>query len=172
MVELCGLPSGERVRAWGRVGAVAALLGEQVLDARVEFRSFGFQESDESVVPVPFPDDFRWGVFLQEHVRRFDLFSAGHTHTASVTARVWDGEPDAAEGVWEERAEIGYESVTGDVALWGSGRSEDLIRLGKAGLWRVRVRCAGRAEVERVTRDTGTAYGVERYVIDFWPKAG
>ncbi|MFF4849467.1 hypothetical protein [Streptomyces sp. NPDC001194] len=150
---------------------MATLLGEQVLEARVEFRSFGFQESDDSVVPVPFPDDFRWGVFLQEHVRRFDLFSAGHTHTASVTARVWDGEPDA-EGVWEERAEIDYESVTGDVALWGSGRSQDLIRIGRAGLWRVRVRCTGRAEVERVTRDTGTAYGVERYVIDFWPKAG
>ncbi|MBT2539746.1 hypothetical protein J7E99_03235 [Streptomyces sp. ISL-44] len=151
---------------------MAILLGEQELDARVEFRAFGFQESDDSVVPVPFPDDFRWGVFLQEHVRRFDLFSAGHTHTAAVTARVWDGRPETGEGEWDEQGEIDYESVTGDVALWGSGRSEELIRLGRAGAWRVRVRCAGRAEAERVTRSEGTAYGVERYVIDFWPKAG
>ncbi|MFG2987484.1 hypothetical protein ACGFYQ_40815 [Streptomyces sp. NPDC048258] len=150
---------------------MATLLGQQELDARVEFRGFGFQESDDSLVPVPFPDDFRWGVFLQEHVRRFDLFSPGHTHTASVTVRVWDGRPDAGEGDWEEQAEIDFESVTGDVAVWGSGRSEDLIRLGRAGMWRVRVCCAGRAEAESVTRAEGTAYGVERYRIDFWPKA-
>ncbi|MEU4730793.1 hypothetical protein [Streptomyces sp. NPDC023588] len=151
---------------------MARLLGQQELDARVEFRAFGFQESDDSVVPVPFPDDFDWGVFLQERVRRFDVFSAGHTHTAAVSARVWDGPPDGEDGEWEEQGEIDYESVTGDVAVWGSGRSEELIRLGRGGMWRVRVRCAGRAEVERVTRDEGTAYGVERYVIDFWPKAG
>ncbi len=151
---------------------MARLLGQQELDARVEFRAFGFQESDDSVVPVPFPDDFDWGVFLQERVRRFDVFSAGHTHTAAVTARVWDGPPDHEDGEWEEQGEIDYESVTGEVAVWGSGRAEELIRLGRGGMWRVRVRCAGRAEVERVTRDEGTAYGVERYVIDFWPKAG
>ncbi|MEV0992722.1 hypothetical protein [Streptomyces sp. NPDC049949] len=151
---------------------MAVLLGQQELDARVEYRAFGFQESDDSAVPVPFPDDFDWGVFLQERVRRFDVFSAGHTHAAAVTARVWDGRPDGEDGEWEEDGEVDYESVSGDVAVWGSGRSEELIRLGHAGRWRVRVRCAGRAAVERVTRDTGTAYGVERYVIDFWPKAG
>ncbi|MER6781925.1 MULTISPECIES: hypothetical protein [unclassified Streptomyces] len=151
---------------------MAVLRGQQELDARVEHRAFGFQESDDSAVPVPFPDDFDWGVFLQERVRRFDVFSAGHTHAAAVTARVWDGRPDGEDGEWEEEGEVDYESVSGDVAVWGSGRSEELIRLGHAGMWRVRVRCAGRAEVERVTRDTGTAYGVERYVIDFWPKAG
>ncbi|KMO93816.1 hypothetical protein [Streptomyces roseus] len=151
---------------------MAVLLGQQELDARVEYRSFGFQESDDSAVPVPFPDDFEWGVFLQERVRRFDVFSAGHTHTATVTARVWDGRPEREDGHWDEEGEADYESVSGDVAVWGSGRSEELIRLGHPGMWRVRVRCAGRAEVERVTRDKGTAYAVERYVIDFWPKAG
>ncbi|MFG2487942.1 hypothetical protein ACGFSI_35000 [Streptomyces virginiae] len=151
---------------------MATLLGQQELDARVEFRAFGFQESDESVVPVPFPDDFNRGVFLSPHVRRFDVFSAGHTHTAAVTVRVWDGLPDAEDVEWEERGEIDYESVTGDVAVWGSGRSEDLIQLGRGGMWRVRVLCTGRAEVERVTRDEGTAHRVERYVIDFWPYGG
>ncbi|MGW3324853.1 hypothetical protein [Streptomyces virginiae] len=161
----------------GGVIVVARLLGRQEFDARVEFRGFAFQESDESVVPVPFPDDFQWGVFLQAHVRRFDLFSAGHTHTAAVTARVWDSQPDtdsdtdADAGDWDERAEIDYESVTGNVAVWGSGRSEDLIRLGRPGTWRVRVTCVGRAEVEAVTRSEGTAYRVEHYTIDFWPTA-
>ncbi|MFB7260710.1 hypothetical protein ACFCXH_00885 [Streptomyces nojiriensis] len=149
---------------------MATLLGRQELDARVEFRGFAFQESDESAVPVAFPDDFQWGVFLQAHVRRFDLFSAGHTHTAAVTARVWDSRPDSDAGGWDEQAEIEYESVTGDVAVWGSGRSEDLIRLGRPGMWRVRVTCVGRAEVESVTRSEGTAYRLERYTIDFWPK--
>ncbi|MFJ3174329.1 hypothetical protein ACIPJK_26570 [Streptomyces roseus] len=148
------------------------LLGEQELDVRVEFRSFGFQESDDAAVPVPFPDESSWGVFLQGHLRRFDVFSAGHTHTAAVKARVWDGAPNAEDGEWDEQGEIDFESVSGEVAVWGSGRSEDRIRLGRGGMWRVRVRCAGRAEVACITRDEGTAYGVERYVIDFWPEAG
>lgn len=150
---------------------MATLVGNQRLDAEVAFRSFGFQESDDNLVPVPYPDGFEWGVFLQPYVRRFDLFSAGHTHTATVIARVWDGEPEGEAADWDEQAEVDYESVTGDVAVWGTGRSDQLIRLGRAGLWRVRVSCAGRAEVERVTRTEGTAHGVERYTIDFWPKA-
>ncbi|MFD7629525.1 hypothetical protein ACFV7Q_26445 [Streptomyces sp. NPDC059851] len=149
---------------------MATLMSEQHLDARVEFHSFAFQESDDSVVPVPFPGDFRWGVFLQEHLHRFDLYSAGHTHTASVTARVWDARPELGEGVWEAQGEVDYESISGDVAVWGPGRSPDLIRLGRPGSWRVRVRSAGRAEVERATELEGTAYGCERYVLDFWPK--
>ncbi|MFJ7268010.1 hypothetical protein ACIQV3_15380 [Streptomyces sp. NPDC099050] len=150
---------------------MATLVGQQSLDAEVSFRSFGFQESDDSVVPVPFPDCFEWGVFLQPHVRRFDLFSAGHTHTAAVLARVWDGQPDVQETDWDERGEIDYESVTGEVALWGDGRSDQLIRLGRPGQWRVRVTCTGRAEVERLTQEEGTAHGVEKYTIDFWPKS-
>ncbi|OEJ35209.1 hypothetical protein [Streptomyces subrutilus] len=151
---------------------MAVLLGQQDLDVRVEFRSFGFQESDDSVVPVPFPDDFQWGVFLQGHVRRFDVFSAGHSHTASLAVRVWDSPPDSGAGDWDEQAETDFESVTGDVAVWGSGRSEELIRLARPGMWRGRVRCAGRAEVASVTQSEGTAYGVERYAIDFWPETG
>ncbi|MFJ2825934.1 hypothetical protein ACIO7M_33235 [Streptomyces toxytricini] len=151
---------------------VARLVRQHELDVRVEFRGFGFQESDDALVPVPFPDDLQWGVFLQGHVRRFDLFSAGHTHTASVTARVWDGEPEDDAGEWEEQAEVDFESVSGEVAVWSSGRGDGLVRLGRGGMWRVRARCKGRAEVERVTRSKGTAWGVERYVIDFWPKAG
>ncbi|MFJ3906402.1 hypothetical protein [Streptomyces sp. NPDC090025] len=148
------------------------LLHEQLLDVEVAFRGFGFQESDDTVVPVPFGDGQEWGSFLQEYSRRFDLFSAGHTHTAAVGVRVWASEPPAAEGVWDERGEVDFESATGDVAVWTTtlGRSKHLIRLGRPGWWRVRVHCAGRDEVARVTRLEGVAYGVEKYSIDFWPK--
>ncbi|BAU82817.1 hypothetical protein SLA_1879 [Streptomyces laurentii] len=148
------------------------VLHQELLEIEVAFRGFGFQESDDSAVPVPFGDEYEWGVFLREHVRRFDLFSAGHTHKAAADVRVWASEPPAAEGEWDERGEVGFESTTGDVAVWTMtlGRSNHLIRLGKPGWWRVRVHCAGRDEVARVTRLEGVAYGVERYLIDFWPK--
>jgi hypothetical protein len=92
---------------------VAELLQQQLLDIEVAFRGFGFQESDDSVVPVPFGEGYEWGVFLNGHVRRFDLFSAGHTHTAAVTARVWDGEPEPDEGDWDEQGEVDFETTTG-----------------------------------------------------------
>lgn len=78
---------------------MATLLGRQELDARVEFRSFSFQESDESVVPVPFPDDFQWGVFLQAHVRRFDLFSVRvHGLPTGAAPATCDGSQCPARG--------------------------------------------------------------------------
>ncbi|MFI8963065.1 hypothetical protein ACIGO8_13185 [Streptomyces sp. NPDC053493] len=149
------------------------LLHQQLLDVEVAFRGFGFQESDDSAVPVPFGDDYEWGVFLQGHERRFDLFSAGHTHTAGVEVRVWAGQPLAAPGEWDEQEEVDFETTTGDVAVWTMtlGRSDHLIRLGNPGRWRVRVGGTGRAGVARVTQTQGVAYGVEKYLIDFWPKA-
>ncbi|MFE3151834.1 hypothetical protein ACFXJ6_35160 [Streptomyces sp. NPDC059218] len=44
----------------------------------------------------------------------------------------------------------------------------DLIGLGAPGRWRVRVSCSGRAEAKRVSEQEGVAYGVEKYVVDFW----
>ncbi|MFF5787874.1 hypothetical protein ACFY8P_23250 [Streptomyces sp. NPDC012693] len=135
------------------------LLQKQLLDVEVAFRGFGFQESDDAAVPVSFGDGYEWGMFLARHERRFDLFSAGHTHTAAVTVR--------------EIGEVDFETTTGDVAVWTMtlGRSDHLIQLGVPGWWRVRVGCTGRAEVARVTQTEGVAYGVEKYVIDLWPKA-
>lgn len=151
---------------------MSELLRQELLDVEVAFRAFGFQESDDSAVPVPFGDGFKWGAFLQEHARRFDLFSAGHTHTATVDLRVWSSEPPAAQRKWDEHGEVDYESTTGDVAVWTMtlGRADYLIRLGKPGWWRVRVGCTGRDEVARVTQREGVAYGVEKYVVEFWPK--
>ncbi|OKJ52615.1 hypothetical protein [Streptomyces sp. CB02261] len=149
------------------------LLQKQLLDVEVAFRGFGFQESDDAAVPVPFGDGYEWGVFLARHERRFDLFSAGHTHTAAVTVRIWDAEPVPELVEWDEIGEVDFETTTGDVAVWTMtlGRSDHLIQLGVPGWWRVRVGCTGRAEVARVTQTEGVAYGVEKYVIDFWPKA-
>ncbi|MEU8765279.1 hypothetical protein [Streptomyces sp. NPDC048659] len=109
---------------------------------------------------------------LAQHERRFDLFSAGHTHTAAVTVRIWDAEPAADPVEWDESGEVDFETTTGDVAVWTTslGRSGHLIRLGVPGWWRVHVGCTGRSEVARVTRTEGVAYGVEEYVVDFWPK--
>ncbi|MFJ6354985.1 hypothetical protein ACIQKB_36710 [Streptomyces sp. NPDC092046] len=148
------------------------LVRQDLLDVEVAFRGFGFQESDDTVVPVPFGDGYEWGVFLAQHERRFDLFSAGHTHTAAVTVRIWDGEPGAEPVEWDESGEVDFETTSGDVAVWTTtlGRSGHLIRLGASGWWRVRVGCTGRAEVARVTQTEGVAYGVEKYVVDFWPK--
>ncbi|MEV8628572.1 hypothetical protein [Streptomyces sp. NPDC051079] len=148
------------------------LVRQDLLDVEVAFRGFGFQESDDTVVPVPFGDGYEWGVFLAQHERRFDLFSAGHTHTAAVTVRIWDAEPTPEPVEWDEFGEVDFETTSGDVAVWTTtlGRSDHLIRLAAPGWWRVRVGCTGRAEVARVTQTEGVAYGVEKYVIDFWPK--
>ncbi|MFI9583743.1 hypothetical protein ACIHCQ_18250 [Streptomyces sp. NPDC052236] len=151
---------------------MADLLRHQLLDVEVDFRGFGFQELDDSAVPVRFGDGYEWGVFLNQHVRRFDLFSGGHTHTAAVTVRVWDAQPEPEKVDWDEQGEVDFETTTGDIAVWTTavGRSNQLIRPGTPGLWRVHVGCTGRAEVEKVTRTEGVAYGVEKYMIDFWPE--
>ncbi|MEV6400545.1 hypothetical protein AB0M39_38180 [Streptomyces sp. NPDC051907] len=152
---------------------MAGVVSETLLAVRVAYNSFAFQESDDSAVPVPYNDAYVDGVFLTQHVRRFDVFSAGHTHTADVLVRVWDGEPEETNGAWDEQGEVDFESTTGEVSIWSTthGRSPDTIVLGSLGLWRVRVGCAGRDEVRRVTQQEGVAYGVEKYAVDFWPKA-
>ncbi|MFI6056021.1 hypothetical protein ACIBCO_38850 [Streptomyces violascens] len=153
---------------------MALVLLQQSLDVEVAYRGFCFQESDDSAVPVAFSDGYEWGVFLNPHVRRFDLFSSGHTHTALVTVKVWDAAPPVDDTErWEEQGEVDFESTTGELAVWTLtlGRAKDVITLGETGgLWRVRVSCTGRAEVERVTRTEGMAYGVERYLVEFWPR--
>ncbi|MFE4869546.1 MULTISPECIES: hypothetical protein [Streptomyces] len=153
---------------------MANLVRQQELDVEVAYRGFCFQESDDSAVPVPFNDGYEWGVFLNPHARRIDLFSAGHTHTATVTVKVWDAEPPLDTSVqWDEQGEVDFESTTGEVAVWTLtlGRAKDVISLAESGgQWRVRVYCSGRAEVERVTRIEGVAHGVEKYLLEFWPQ--
>jgi hypothetical protein len=51
----------------------------------------------------------------------------------------------------------------------GMGRTEEVVALGSAGLWRVRVSCADRGEAAALPAGAGTGEGVERYLMQFWP---
>jgi hypothetical protein len=152
---------------------MAVLVRQQHLDADVEYHGFGFQESDDADLPVPFPDDFADGVFLNAFPGRLDVYSAGHTHTAAVTVQVWDGPLPAEDpGEWDEQAETDFESVSGEVAVWsmGLGRADDVITLSDSGgSWRVRVSCSGRREAAALSEQEGTGHGVEKYLVQFWP---
>ncbi|MFF4258427.1 hypothetical protein ACFY1L_45290 [Streptomyces sp. NPDC001663] len=152
---------------------LAELVRQQHLDADVEYHGFGFQESDDGDLPVPFPDDFADEVFLNAFPGRLDVCSAGHTHTAWVTVEVWDGRPPEQDSsAWDEQAEADFESTSGEVAVWsmGLGRAEDLITLADSGgSWRVRVSCTGRAEAAAMSEAEGTGEGGEKYLVQFWP---
>jgi hypothetical protein len=152
---------------------MAERVRQQHLDADVGYHGFGFQESDDGDLPVPFPDDFAQGVFLNAFPGRLDIYSGGHTHTAAVTVEVWDGEPPGQESSrWDEQAEADFESSTGEVAVWsmGLGRAGDVITLADAGgSWRVRVSRAGRREAAALSEQEGTGEGVEQYLVQFWP---
>ncbi|MEU6687737.1 hypothetical protein [Streptomyces sp. NPDC046832] len=152
---------------------MAELVRQQHLDADVGYHGFGLQESDDGDLPVPFPDDFKRGVFLNSFPGRLDILSAGHTHTAAVTVEVWDGEPPKQDpSRWDEQAETDFESTSGEVAVWSMslGRTDDVITLADSGgSWRVRVSCAGRSEARALSEQEGTGEGVEKYLVQFWP---
>ncbi|WP_432042503.1 hypothetical protein [Streptomyces cadmiisoli] len=152
---------------------MAEVIRRQHIDADVEHHGFGFQESDDADVPVPFPDDFTDREFLNPFPGRLDIRSAGHTHTASITVEVWNGpppEPDSTE--WDEHAEADFESSRGEVAVWsmGLGRAGDVITLADSGgSWRVRVGCLGRRAAAALSEQEGTGHGAEKYLVRFWP---
>ncbi|MGW3632314.1 hypothetical protein ACWD7F_19475 [Streptomyces sp. NPDC005122] len=152
---------------------MAELVRRQHVDAYVGYHAFGLQESDDADLPVPFPDDFDFDVFLGAHPGRLDITSGGHTHTAAVGVEVWDGPPpkqDLAD--WDDQAEAEFVSTSGEVAVWSmhTGRSDDLITLADSGgPWRVRVSCVGRAAAAALSEGEGTGLGVERYLVQFWP---
>lgn len=151
---------------------MADLVQEQQLAVFVDSFAFAFQESWDADLPVEFPDAFNADVFVNAFPGRVDVCSAGHTHTAAVTVQVWDGSPPAEDdSAWDAQGEVGFESVSGDVAVWtpSLGRTDDLIALGAKGSWRVRVCCAGRAEVAEMRESEESIVGVERYLVQFFP---
>lgn len=148
------------------------LVQEQRLDVFVDSFAFSFQESWDADLPIAFPDAFDADVFVNAFPGRVDLCSAGHTHTAAVTVQVWDGAPPAEDdAAWDVQGEAGFESVSGDVAVWtpSLGRTDDLIELGRKGLWRVRAHCTGRAEIAELRESEEPVVGVERYLVQFFP---
>ncbi|MEV8065120.1 hypothetical protein AB0P32_03055 [Streptomyces sp. NPDC085995] len=152
---------------------MAQLVRRQGVKAYVGFHAFALQESDDAVLPVPFPDDFRHDAFLSTHPGRLDITSGGHTHTATVDVEVWDGTPPPQDRAdWDEQAEADFESTSGQLAVWSmhTGRMADVITLAESGgAWRVRVSCAGRADAAALSEGEGTGAGAERYLVQFWP---
>ncbi|MFI9630528.1 hypothetical protein [Streptomyces sp. NPDC052042] len=152
---------------------MAQIVRQQRVEAYVGYHAFGLQESDDADLPVAFPDEFDFGVFLSTHPGRLDITSGGHTHTATVNVEVWDGAPPPQDPAgWDEQAEAGLESNSGQLAVWSmhTGRMGEVITLAESGgSWRVRVSCAGRAEAAALSEGDGTGVGVERYLIQFWP---
>ncbi|WP_328394564.1 hypothetical protein OHS70_06455 [Streptomyces sp. NBC_00390] len=152
---------------------MAKLVRQVRFGADVGYHGFCLQESDDAVLPVPYPDGSVFGRFLTLFPGRIDIFSAGHTHTAAVTAEVWDGRPPEEHlSHWDEHGEGEYVSTSGTVAVWSMsvGRTEyDIPLADEGGRWQVQVLCTGRAEAERLSAETGTADGVERYLVRFWP---
>ncbi|WPO70232.1 hypothetical protein [Streptomyces sp. KN37] len=151
---------------------MAGLIQERRLDVFVDSYAFAFIESWDAELPVEFPDGFDTGVFVNAFPGRVDVCSAGNTHTAAVTVQVWGETPPAEDGsAWEAQGEAGFESLSGDVAVWtpALGRTDDLIELGGKGSWRIRVSCTGRTKVAALRESEDPVVGVERYLVQFFP---
>ncbi|MGW7080461.1 hypothetical protein [Streptomyces sp. NPDC054866] len=151
---------------------MAELVQELRLDVFVDSFAFAFQESWDADLPVEFPDAFNADVFVNAFPGRVDVCSAGHTHTAAVSVQVWGGDAPVEDGaVWDVRGEVGFDSVSGDVAVWtpSLGRTDDLIKLGRKGPWRVRAHCTGRAELAGLRESPEPVVGIERYLVQFFP---
>ncbi|MEI5100885.1 hypothetical protein RB200_23085 [Streptomyces sp. PmtG] len=134
---------------------------------------FTIQDSWDAELPVDYPDGLNTDVFVNVLPGRVDVSSAGHIHTAAVIVQVWDGLPPIEDhSVWDARDEAGFDSMSGDVAVWTPtlGRTDDeVIELGRKGTWRVRVHCAGRAEVAALRESDESIVGVERFLVQFFP---
>ncbi|MFE0187579.1 hypothetical protein [Streptomyces sp. NPDC059008] len=153
---------------------MAELLHRQDMEVEVEFYSFALQEADDNLVPSPFPEGSESGDFLSFRERRIDVESGGHTHTASLTAEVWDSEPSKdVDGDWEAEGEGEIESPTGELAICEMmGNSGTYIQLGRPHtLWKARIRSSGRDAVYQLAQ-VDVPSGVERYLVQFWPAGG
>ncbi|MCZ1005433.1 hypothetical protein O1L68_00120 [Streptomyces lydicus] len=154
---------------------MAELIRRQELDVEVDFYGFCLQEVDDTQVPLEYPEGRKRGAFLSVHEGRLDVESAGHTHTASLTAEVWDAQPPGEDGRadWDEVGEAHIHCSSGELALWGvaGGPMETCLHLSEVGgTWQVRVFCVGREEVRRLAQE-GVPEGVEQYLVQFWPYA-
>ncbi|MER8220759.1 hypothetical protein ABTZ58_09240 [Streptomyces sp. NPDC094143] len=150
---------------------MAELIRCQDYPVSVDYGGWALQDFDDSQVPVLFPEGYESGVFLTAHPGRLDFHSAGHTHTASVTVEIWDGEPPVPAGKWDEIALAGIACSSGKLRARGmaAGPMPEAIELSDGpGVWAVRVVCTGREAVAAQTQH-GVVHGVERYIAQFWP---
>ncbi|SEB57031.1 hypothetical protein [Streptomyces sp. TLI_105] len=158
-----------------RMMGQATLMGEQVLEPEVDFYGLCLQDADLSVVPNPYPAGRVMEGFVHARPGRVDIESAAHTHTAVMTAQVWDAEPPVDDTrVWDEQAETTVRCRTGKLQVGGvtCGPIAREIELGAPGTqWNVRLYGAGRAEVAKAVEEEGIAEGIETYLVQFWPTA-
>ncbi|MEU6113518.1 hypothetical protein ABZ840_02945 [Streptomyces sp. NPDC047117] len=142
----------------------------------VTYGSWCVQDAYECADPV-YPDegngrpgDITYGAgFLTEYTGRFDVASAGHTHTAAVTVEQWDAAPPPdTRRRWDERSEVTFASASGEAAFWSDGCAPG-VKLLSPGVRRVRAYCAGRDTVARLSREVGPVDDVEVYLLQFWP---
>ncbi|WP_369190854.1 hypothetical protein [Streptomyces sp. R08] len=151
---------------------VPRLVRRQEVPVMVDFHGWALQDWDDTQVPVTFPGNFQRNSFLSTHPGRLDFSSAGHTHTACLTIEVWDAQPPAPPGDWEEEAEAEIFTSSGKLRAWAvaGGPMPDKIDLvGGPSTWGVRVMCTGRNEVAEQSM-RGLADGVEQYTAQFWPQ--
>ncbi|MFE0178487.1 hypothetical protein ACFWZ2_39885 [Streptomyces sp. NPDC059002] len=80
------------------------LVSHGEVPVEVDFYGFALQDYDGMQVPSRFPEGWERGPFVAAHHGRLDFTSGGHTHTAALTVEVWDAEPLAPSGGWEESA--------------------------------------------------------------------
>ncbi|MEU8591602.1 hypothetical protein AB0C59_32090 [Streptomyces sp. NPDC048664] len=101
---------------------MAELIREQDLDVEVDFYGFALQDVDDTRVPLEYPEGREaGGAFVTAREGSLDIESAGHTHTATLTAEVWDAEPPAADdrGHWEEHKDVVLHCPSGELAVCG-----------------------------------------------------
>lgn len=150
---------------------MANLLHRQEMEVEVGFYSFALQEADDNLVPSPFPEGADSGHFLSFRERRIDIESGGHTHTASLTAEVWDSEPSKdARGDWEAEGVGQIESLSGELTICQMmGNAGTYIQLGRPHtMWNARIQSSGRDAVNQLAQvDVPT--GVEQYLVQLWP---
>ena len=96
------------------------MVREQELEPEVDFYGMCLQDEESAQVAYPGGRVMDEGVFLTAHPGRVDIESAGHTHTPTMTAQVWDGEPPVdTSRAWEQRADTTVRSATGTLQVWG-----------------------------------------------------
>ncbi|WP_282790872.1 hypothetical protein [Streptomyces sp. CC224B] len=151
---------------------MAQLISREEVPVDIDYYGLYLQDWDDIQVPDPFPKGWEAGPFLTTRTGRLDITSAAHTHTATLTVEVWDQEPAPPPGDWEETALTEIACTSGKLEVGGvtNGPMPDPIHLADhAGTWRVRITCTGRAEVAELAKHEAVE-GVERYVLQFWPK--
>ncbi|MER7404855.1 hypothetical protein ABT373_20780 [Streptomyces sp. NPDC000070] len=98
---------------------MASLIRRQEHPVNVDYNAWALQELDDTQVPVLFPEGFESGRFLSAHPGRLDLYSAGHTHTASLTV---DGQHHLFFGQVARQGDGGRTDARGDRIVGRAGR--------------------------------------------------